>query len=139
MPIKVAARSLCLCLAAIAAATTLTRLVQSQTNGDETGNNTSSFRFRHNGSVHPENPSGSPTEAPTGFDNVTNGFLTQGPPFERINADNVVSRRSFNDNRFLFEEIETAEDGLGPTCRRRFVPACDSSPGMKMRYSSNTE
>ena len=30
-----------------------------------------------------------PTEAPTGFDNQTNGFSEQGPPFETIDEDNV--------------------------------------------------
>jgi CxxC motif-containing protein (DUF1111 family) len=55
------------------------------------------------------------SEAPTGFDNKTNGFTEQGPPFEELNEDNVVPQRSFNDNMFIFEEFETVEDGLGPT------------------------
>ena len=54
------------------------------------------------------------TEAPTGFDNETNGFLRQGPPFETIDEDNVVPLRSFNDNRFIFEEVEVVAEGLGP-------------------------
>jgi di-heme oxidoreductase (putative peroxidase) len=54
------------------------------------------------------------TEAPTGFDNHTNGFSPQGPAFDTLDEDNVVPLRSFNDNRFIFEEVETA-DGLGPT------------------------
>src|SRR5262245_41727184 len=52
------------------------------------------------------------TEALTGFDNVTNGFSPQGPPFESIDDDNVVPLRSFNDNRFIFEEVEGVADGL---------------------------
>jgi hypothetical protein len=55
------------------------------------------------------------TEAPTGFDNLTNGYLDQGPDLEELNEDTVVPLRSFNDNRFIFEEVETVEDGLGPT------------------------
>ena len=54
-------------------------------------------------------------EAPTGFDNLTNGFTKQGPDFETLNEDTVVALRSFNDNRFIFEEAENIQDGLGPT------------------------
>ena len=54
-------------------------------------------------------------EAPTGFDNLTNGFLKQGPPYEKIKEGNVEPLRSFNDGRFVFEEVETVADGLGPT------------------------
>lgn len=53
-------------------------------------------------------------EAPTGFDNLTNGYLDQGPPFDELEEDDVVPLRSFNDNRFIFEEVETVADGLGP-------------------------
>jgi len=35
------------------------------------------------------------TEAPTGFDNLTNGFDVQGPDFETINKDNVEPLGSF--------------------------------------------
>ncbi len=52
------------------------------------------------------------SEAKTGFDNLTNGFAAQGPDFNTLNADNVVPMRSFNDGRFLFEEVETFTDGL---------------------------
>src|SRR5919109_2721862 len=64
------------------------------------------------------------TEAPTGFDNQTNGFTAQGPPFERLDEDNVVPLRSFNDNRFIFEEVETIEDGLGPTYNAQSCGEC---------------
>src|SRR5687768_983469 len=46
------------------------------------------------------------TEAPTGFDALTNGFDVQGPAFDTIDEDTVVALRSFNDNRFIFEEQE---------------------------------
>ncbi len=64
------------------------------------------------------------TEAPTGFDNLTNGFLPQGAPFDTIEEDNVVPLRSFNDNRFIFEEVEHVDDGLGPTYNAQSCGEC---------------
>ena len=64
------------------------------------------------------------TEAPTGFDNSTNGFTEQGPDFETINETNVVPLRSFNDNRFIFEEAETIATGLGPTYNAQSCREC---------------
>jgi len=93
-------------------------------------------RFRHSGSVFAEDAATSTadadtqsnargvtqsstqdiyTEAPAGFDNRTNGFSPQGPAFDTIDEDTVVALRSFNDNRFIFEETEHKSDGLGPT------------------------
>jgi hypothetical protein len=63
-------------------------------------------------------------EAPTGFDNLTNGFDRQGPRFEDLNEDNVVPLRSFNDNRFIFEEVEHTADGLGPTYNAQSCREC---------------
>ncbi|MFN2445390.1 MAG: di-heme oxidoredictase family protein [Vicinamibacterales bacterium] len=98
-----------------------------------------SDRFRHNGIIDPERvaavtarkqglaaPSdlSSPTEAPTGFDDLTNGFDEQGPAFETINEDSVVPLRSFNDNRFIFEEVEAISDGLGPTYNAQSCREC---------------
>lgn len=65
-----------------------------------------------------------PSEAPTGFDNMTNGFTEQGAPFEELTAATVVPLRSFNDNRFIFEEVETIEDGLGPTFNAQSCREC---------------
>jgi CxxC motif-containing protein (DUF1111 family) len=64
------------------------------------------------------------TEAPTGFDNQTNGFTEQGPDFGSLNEDNVVPLRSFNDNRFIFEEVERVADGLGPTFNAQSCREC---------------
>ena len=61
---------------------------------------------------------------PTGFDNLSNGFDQQGPPFEQINEDTVKPLRSFNDNRFIFEEVETNADGLGPTYNAQSCREC---------------
>ena len=67
------------------------------------------------------------SEATTGFDNQTNGFSEQGPPYESLNVGNVVALRSFNDNRFIFEEFETIEDGLGPVYNAQSCRECTTS------------
>jgi len=64
------------------------------------------------------------TNAPTGFDNQTNGMDPQGPRYDTLNEDTVVPGRSFNDNRFVFEETETIEDGLGPTYNAQSCREC---------------
>jgi CxxC motif-containing protein (DUF1111 family) len=56
-------------------------------------------------------------EAPTGFD-------IQGPRFDTIDESNVVPLRSFNDNRFIFEEVEGVADGLGPTFNAQACREC---------------
>jgi len=87
-------------------------------------------RFRHSGRMRPERPSKPPasqerfTEAPAAFDNRTNGMDPQGPVFETLNEDNVVALRSFNDNRFIYEESEDASDGLGPTYNAQSCREC---------------
>lgn len=74
-------------------------------------------------SARPDGRNGA-SEAPTGFDNRTNGFSPQGPPFETLNEDNVVALRSHNDNRFIFEETEGVEDGVGPTYNAQSCREC---------------
>jgi len=96
-------------------------------------------RFTHKGGIERELPSNTspaigapavmspktaPTEAATGFDNQTNGASEQGPAFESINAGNVRPGHSFNDNRFVFEEIEQIADGLGPTYNAQGCREC---------------
>jgi CxxC motif-containing protein (DUF1111 family) len=91
-------------------------------------------RFRHNGVVDDEEAprdvkqakaaSQTSTEAPTGFDNLTNGYIDQGPDFSTLNKDNVVALRSFNDNRFIFEVFESIDDGLGPTYNAQSCREC---------------
>jgi CxxC motif-containing protein (DUF1111 family) len=63
-------------------------------------------------------------EAPAAFDNRTNGFDFQGPDFDSLDEDNVVALRSFNDNRFVFEEVEHVADGLGPTFNAQSCREC---------------
>jgi len=69
-------------------------------------------------------PTGTLREAPAAFDNRTNGFDPQGAAFDTLNEDNVVALRSFNDNRFVFEEVEHVADGLGPTFNAQSCREC---------------
>jgi hypothetical protein len=91
---------------------------------DSTADNRATDRFQHSGVMPLEQSTDAVTqadffsEAPTGFDNRTNGFLPQGPAYETINEDNVVPDRSFNDNRFIFEEVEVIADGPGADVQR---------------------
>src|SRR5262245_43552984 len=57
--------------------------------------------------------SDSPTEAPTGFDNRTNGHVSQNE-FDRVRAG--------------FEEIEDIEGGLGPVYNAQSCVACHGNP-----------
>jgi CxxC motif-containing protein (DUF1111 family) len=93
-------------------------------------------RFRTSGTLASEQ--GSPaanrtlgaaavSEAPAGFDNLTNGYLPQGPPFETIDEHTVTPLGSFNDNRFIFEEVEGPADGLGPTYNAQSCRECHQS------------
>jgi CxxC motif-containing protein (DUF1111 family) len=90
-------------------------------------------RFRMRGTPTPEDPTvvdtqAPParrfTEAPTGFDSLTNGYLVQGPDFDTLEEDTVVPFRSFNDDRFIFEEVESREDGLGPVYNAQSCREC---------------
>lgn len=126
-----------------ALATVFTNIVQSQQQQNDTGGRspvdgkTRRERFSHNGVIEnevspagqaaggiPGNTKGNATEAPTGFDNLTNGYTEQGPAFETLNEDTAVALRSHNDNRFIFEEVETVADGVGPTYNAQSCREC---------------
>lgn len=87
-------------------------------------------RFKHNGNIDfeaeapPADGDASTTEAETGFDNQTNGYLEQGPEFDTLTDDSVEALRSFNDNRFIFEEVEAISDGLGPIYNAQSCREC---------------
>jgi CxxC motif-containing protein (DUF1111 family) len=89
-------------------------------------------RFRHSGRTETERDQfdftarsrDRITEAPAGFDNQTNGFSPQGPAFETLTSTSVRALRSFNDNRFIFEEVEGVADGLGPTYNAQSCREC---------------
>ena len=59
------------------------------------------------------NAADSPTEAPTGFDNLTNGFVSQ-TEFDKARGD--------------FEENEGVESGLGPIYNAQSCVACHGNP-----------
>ena len=97
--------------------------------GQPVDSNTRDQNRRHrftpdSGTVDDEDgqPNGPVEEAPSGFDNQTNGFDPQGPDFAAMRE--AVALRSFNDNRFIFEEIENAADGLGPTYNAQSCREC---------------
>jgi CxxC motif-containing protein (DUF1111 family) len=88
-------------------------------------------RFRHSGTIDNEGPAGyfgvnrgTAAEAPTGYDSLTNGFLKQGPPYQKITEANVMPLRSFNEGRFVFEESENIAAGLGPTYNAQSCSSC---------------
>jgi CxxC motif-containing protein (DUF1111 family) len=87
-------------------------------------------RFQHSGKLSPEaslaaeSAAPNATEAPTGFDNLTNGLTPQGPAFDSLAKSTVAAGRSFNENRFLFEQVEEIGDGLGPTFNGRSCGEC---------------
>jgi CxxC motif-containing protein (DUF1111 family) len=90
-------------------------------------------RFRINGQLQDEQPAADArttrpvprlTEALTGFDNLTNGFLPQGPDYATLDEGGAVPLRSFNDDRFLFEEVEVVSDGLGPIYNAQSCREC---------------
>src|SRR3989440_818010 len=110
----------------------------SVSNSDVSTSNARRQRFSHNGTTKDEGlaaffdrqgrtdnaAASGASEAPAGFDNQTNGLTPQGPAFASLTADNVVPLRSFNDNRFVFEEVETIADGLGPTYNAQSCREC---------------
>jgi CxxC motif-containing protein (DUF1111 family) len=110
----------------------------SVSNPDVSTSNARRQRFSHNGTTKDEGPAAffdrqgrtdnaaasGASEAPAGFDNLTNGLTPQGPAFASLTADNVVPLRSFNDNRFVFEEVETIADGLGPVYNAQSCREC---------------
>jgi CxxC motif-containing protein (DUF1111 family) len=53
------------------------------------------------------------TEAPTGFDDVTNGHITQ---------------EKFDANKEIFDEVEEIDEGLGPVYNQGSCKACHSNP-----------
>jgi CxxC motif-containing protein (DUF1111 family) len=53
-------------------------------------------------------------------DDLFNGFGPRGTPIDECEGE-PVPNRSFEDNLFIFSELETPEDGLGPTYN---APGC---------------
>ena len=122
----------------LAVALAYTTKVNSQTAATEArsafDNKTRRERLTPQGAViDPERPSTTttlarPTEAPAGFDNLTNGYLPQGPKFDSIDGESIengsLQLGTFNVNRFVFEEVEGIADGLGPTYNAQSCGEC---------------
>ena len=123
-------------LAAFGASLGLKTTVESQDRRESRVDQIRREQFRHNGVIQDEEPAREPAkrsvtgtapssvEAPTGYDSLTNGYVVQGPPYSTINEDNVVPLASYNDDRFIFEEVEDADDGLGPTYNAQSCREC---------------
>ncbi|HVI72031.1 MAG TPA: di-heme oxidoredictase family protein [Pyrinomonadaceae bacterium] len=58
-------------------------------------------------------------------DDLHNGFGAKGTPIDEC-AGEPVPLRSFEDNKFIFSEVESVEDGLGPTYNDKGCASCHS-------------
>ena len=65
-------------------------------------------------------------EAPTGFDDKTNGLVQQGTPMGT--GEEAVPLRSFEDDKAIFEEVESIGEGVGPTYNAQGCAECHSNP-----------
>lgn len=79
---------------------------------------------RSRGLPVPANPELLATEAPTGFDGLTNGLDPQGPDLDSLIEDNAVPGRSYNDNLLIFSAVEDAADGVGPVYNAQSCREC---------------
>jgi CxxC motif-containing protein (DUF1111 family) len=60
-------------------------------------------------------------------DDLYNGFGARGAPVDEC-AGEPVPNRSFEDNKFIFDELESTEDGLGPTYNAAGCADCHQNP-----------
>ncbi|HEX6186277.1 MAG TPA: di-heme oxidoredictase family protein [Pyrinomonadaceae bacterium] len=61
-------------------------------------------------------------------DDLFNGLGARGTPIDECVSGDPVPNRSFEDNKFIFEERETVDDGLGPTYNDVGCVSCHQSP-----------
>lgn len=61
-------------------------------------------------------------------DDLFNGLGDRGTPIDECVGGPPVPNRSFEDNKFIFEERETAEDGLGPVYNDTACSSCHQNP-----------
>jgi CxxC motif-containing protein (DUF1111 family) len=66
-----------------------------------------------------------PEEAPTGFDNQTNGLVPQGTPIPP-NVDPTAG--TFEADKFIFNVVDEIEDGLGPVYNAQSCRECHQNP-----------
>jgi CxxC motif-containing protein (DUF1111 family) len=64
-------------------------------------------------------------DAPTGFDDLTNGFIPQGKPLADC-AEPVPG--TFEDDKAVFEEVDVVDDGLGPVYNAQSCKECHQNP-----------
>jgi len=60
-------------------------------------------------------------------DDLFNGFGPRGTPIDEC-AGEPVPNRSFEDNKFIFDEIESPDDGLGPVYNAAGCADCHQNP-----------
>ncbi|MCI0388804.1 MAG: hypothetical protein MOB07_08575 [Acidobacteria bacterium] len=60
-------------------------------------------------------------------DDLFNGFGIRGTPIDECEGE-PVPNRSFEDNLFIFDELETPDDGLGPTYNAPGCGDCHQNP-----------
>ena len=60
-------------------------------------------------------------------DDIFNGFGDKGRPVDEC-SNPPVANRSFEDNKFIFDERETPEDGLGPVYNDLGCGSCHQNP-----------
>ena len=65
-----------------------------------------------------------PSEAPAGFDNLTNGFLPQG----NCSPTTPPDPTTFCGAQAIFEDRETIDDGLGPVYNAQSCAECHQNP-----------
>lgn len=70
-------------------------------------------------------PSPAPTDAPTGFDDKTNGLIPQGTPPPDC-TDPVAG--TFEGDKAIFEEVDLVDDGLGPVYNAQSCKECHQNP-----------
>ena len=65
------------------------------------------------------------TDAPTGFDDMTNGLIPQGKPLEDCQEP---MPGTFEDDKAVFEEVDLVDDGLGPVYNAQSCKECHQNP-----------
>ena len=65
-------------------------------------------------------------EAPTGFDNKTNGLVPQGTPIPPDEQDPEPG--TFEADKFIFAGVDEIEDGLGPVYNAQSCRECHQNP-----------
>jgi CxxC motif-containing protein (DUF1111 family) len=70
-------------------------------------------------------PNPTPTDAPTGFDDKTNGFIPQGPPPPECGDP---TPGNFEGDKAIFEEVDVVDDGLGPVYNAQSCKECHQNP-----------